>query len=163
MEIWDIFNKSREKTGKTIQRGQLLTEGEFHLVVHIWIQNSKDEFLIQKRSDNLAWMPGIWATTGGSAVAGEDSLTAILRETQEELGIALEAKELQLLFTQIRSNDITDIWLIRMDLPISTVKFTLDDMSAIRWETKDYIQKMIEIKNFVDYGKDYFNHLGIKY
>lgn len=31
----------------------------------------------------------MWETTGGSAVAGDDSLTAALRETKEELGIDL--------------------------------------------------------------------------
>ena len=31
-------------------------------------------------------MPGEWAATGGSAVSGEDSLAAALRELNEEIG-----------------------------------------------------------------------------
>ena len=34
-----------------------------------------------------------WETTGGSALAGDDSLTAALRETKEELGIDLDPQK----------------------------------------------------------------------
>ena len=33
--------------------------------------------------------PGMWETTGGGAIAGEDGLEAAVREVREELGIAL--------------------------------------------------------------------------
>lgn len=47
MELWDIYNENREKTGRTIVRGQKLGENEYHLVVHMWIINSNGQFLIQ--------------------------------------------------------------------------------------------------------------------
>ena len=91
MEIWDIYDGSRRKTGRTAVRGERLGEGEFHLVVHVWIVNGKGEYLITKRSPNKPF-PGMWECTGGSALAGEDSLGAALRETKEETGITLNAR-----------------------------------------------------------------------
>lgn len=41
MELWDVYDKKRKLTGKVIRRGiDPLQEGEYHLVVHIWIKQS---------------------------------------------------------------------------------------------------------------------------
>lgn len=32
-ELWDIYDKNRIKTGRTIERGQPMTENEYHIVV----------------------------------------------------------------------------------------------------------------------------------
>ena len=53
MELWDIYDRNRNKTGKIIKRGERMLEGEFHLIVHIWIKNSNNEFLIQQRSEKV--------------------------------------------------------------------------------------------------------------
>ena len=41
MEIWDLYNEKRELTGKTHIREQKVPQGFYHLVVHVWIKNSK--------------------------------------------------------------------------------------------------------------------------
>lgn len=48
MELWDIYDELRCKTGRTHERGNLLPSGDYHLVIHVWIVNDKGEFLIQK-------------------------------------------------------------------------------------------------------------------
>lgn len=35
-EIWDLYDSDRSPTGKTIQRGQIIEAGLYHIVVHIW-------------------------------------------------------------------------------------------------------------------------------
>lgn len=49
MELWDLYDINRNKIGKTIQRGELLSPGEYHLVVHVCLFNSQGEMLIQQR------------------------------------------------------------------------------------------------------------------
>ncbi len=91
-EIWDIYDENRNLTGKTIKRAEYINkikENEYHLVVHIWIKNDNNEWLISKRTPNKHF-PLLWECTGGSALAGEESLTAALREVKEELGITLD-------------------------------------------------------------------------
>ena len=88
-ELWDVLDKNGEPTGKTVSRGfkGAFPKGKYHLVVHIWIKNSKGEFLIQKRSSFKQPMAGEWAATGGAVVAGEESREGAKRELFEELGI----------------------------------------------------------------------------
>jgi len=155
MEIWDIYTIDRIKTGRTIVRGEKLQIDDYHLVVHIWIQNSQGEYLIQKRAGHLTWMPNMWATTGGAVISGEDSLQGVIRETEEELGVKIEENDLKLLFTQIRGKDISYIYLTQLNLPITAYKFEVKDMSEIRYVSKSELFKMIEAKEFVDYGEEY--------
>ena len=43
-EIWEVYDKFREKTGKVIQRNsnERLKDGEYHLVITGIIQNTKN-------------------------------------------------------------------------------------------------------------------------
>ncbi len=87
MEIWDILDKEGNKTGKTMQKGEKVPEGFYHQGADIWIINSENKILIQKRSPLKKQSPNVWAMTGGSVIKGETSLKTIERETREELGI----------------------------------------------------------------------------
>ena len=88
IELWDILDEDGNKTGELVARGRPMKQDEYHLVVHVWIRNSKGQFLISKRTPNKTF-PNMWETTGGSAIKGEDSLSAALREVREEIGINL--------------------------------------------------------------------------
>lgn len=48
-ELWDLYDSSRKKTGVAVERGQTIPEGSYHLVVSVWIMNSKGEFLLSQR------------------------------------------------------------------------------------------------------------------
>lgn len=87
VELWDVLDKNGNNTGRKQERGWL-GDGNYHLIVHVWIINQKGEFLISKRTSNKRW-PDMWACTIGSAVAGDNSLTTAIKETKEELGVIL--------------------------------------------------------------------------
>jgi len=72
MEIWDIYNKNKELTGKKRVRGTDLEEDEYHLVAIVWLKTKDGRFLISKRSGQKIG-GGMWETTGGSALEGETS------------------------------------------------------------------------------------------
>ena len=51
-ELWDIYDRNKQKTGKTAERGVYqFKEGEYHIVVTGIILNSKNEILISKRAE----------------------------------------------------------------------------------------------------------------
>lgn len=158
-EIWDIFDKDGNLTGKTIERGKKLNEGEYHLVVHIWIRNDKGQYLIQKRAENLKLFPGQWATTGGSAISGEDSKTAALRELREELGIDTRKEKLKKISRIVKKTIISDTWLIEENIDIRTVKLQKEEVSDVKWATKEEICYMVSKGSFHDYGEEYFRLL----
>lgn len=83
MELWDVYDINRNKTGKTAVRGEKLPEGGFHLVVHVCILGSDGRMLIQQRQPFKHGFSGMWdVSAGGSAVAGETSAMAAMREVR---------------------------------------------------------------------------------
>lgn len=151
-ELWDIYDKNRNKTGKLAQRGvDKLKEGEYHIVVTAVILNSKNEILITKRAP-FKTFPLMWECNGGSILAGETSLEGILREIREEVGVVLNESEGIFLKTLERScipPDFKDIWLFKKD--IRNEEITLPDGEAIdfKWVTIDEFEKMFENNEIV--------------
>ena len=135
-ELWDVYDKNRNLTGKVHRRGDFMAPGEYHLVVHIWLQNSKGEFLITKRSPNKGF-PNMWEPTGGSALAGDDSLTAAMREVREETGLIADPKNGQRILTKRRDDNFLDVWLFRQD-------FDLEDVVLLEGETCDKMYASID-------------------
>ncbi len=157
MEIWDIMNEEGLVTGKTAVRGRtVLKHGEYHLVVHIWVLGSDGNFLIQRRSEKRKLMPGEWAATGGSAVSGENSITAAARELQEELGICAPKGTLKLMGRLKRRNSFLDVWFIRCDADISRLRLQRSEVAEVKWVTPDELRIMIENRQFHNYGREYF-------
>lgn len=151
-ELWDIYDKDRNKTGKTVERGQPMRQGEYHLVVHVWIRNSNGEWLISKRAPNKP-LGGMWECTGGSALSGEDSKTAALREVQEELGVVLNPDNGRLFRSFMRQfhnfPDFSDIWVFEYDCPIESVVLQEDETCGAQWATSEQIIEMIRRGEFI--------------
>ena len=163
VEKWDILDQNGQKTGKTTLRGRsILKNGEYHLVVHIWIISSKGDFLIQRRSDNKTLMPGEWAATGGAAISGEDSYSAASRELFEELGIKSTPETLKKMCRIKRRNSLLDIWFITCDTPIDRLKLQKSEVAAAKWVSKTELKMMISSGEFHNYGKEYFDKVFSK-
>lgn len=119
-ELWDVYDENRNLTGRTQRRGDALESGDFHLVVYVMIQNSEGKFLLTKRSPNKGF-PNMWETTGGSALAGDDSLAAAMREVKEETGLTLNPELGQCILQCKGENFFGDYWLFRQDFDLSEV------------------------------------------
>jgi len=166
MEYWDILDCNRVKTGRLVKRGDPMSPDDYHLVVHVWIRNSNGEFLISKRTMNKTF-PGMWETTGGSAVAGDGSLKTALKETNEEIGLKLNANNGILLYQfRRRKNDFSDfldVWLFIIEkIEISKLLFQKDEVSDAMWATKSEIRALIADGRFVN-EFTYLNNLFEKY
>ncbi len=150
-EIWDVYDKDRNLTGRYHRRGDFMKHGDYHLVVHVWTKNSRGEFLITKRAPNKGF-PNMWETTGGSALAGDDSLSAALREVYEETGLLLDAERGKCIHSYMRSDSFVDVWLFNCEYDISKVALqegeTVDKMSA----TTDKIIGLINEGKFIPYS-----------
>lgn len=136
MELWDIFDENRNPTGRLHERGKPLNPGDYHLVVHVWIQNSRGEYLISKRTPNKHF-PNLWECTGGSALAGETSLQAALREVREELGIVLPPENGRLIRSDICREDFSDVWLFHHDADLKNVVLQEGETCGAKWAAKE--------------------------
>ena len=115
-EIWDVLDEYGNKTGRLHERGKPMAHDDYHLVVHVWKHNGRGEWLIDRRALNRGTsIDGKWETTGGAALAGDDSLTAALREAKEELGLDLDPNKGEMIHRMARRADngwtwIQDAW-----------------------------------------------------
>lgn len=156
-EKWDILTADGKRTGRTTVRGRCaLKNGEYHLVVHIWIISRDGRFLIQRRSDDKKLMPGEWAATGGAAIAGENSFDAASRELFEELGISSDRETLTRLCRIKRRNSLLDIWVITVDTPAEQLTLQKSEVAEAKWIDREEFEKMIADGQFHNYGKEYF-------
>ena len=88
METWDLYTKDGQRTGLTMTRGEKVPEGYYHLVCDVLIRHIDGDYLLMLRSREKKVYAGRWESScGGSALAGEDALTAARRELREETGI----------------------------------------------------------------------------
>ncbi len=132
-ELWDVYDENRNLTGRIHRRGEPMAPGDYHLVVHVWMLNSQGEFLLTKRSPNKGF-PNVWESTGGSALAGDDSLTAALREVKEETGLVLDPSGGERILFARKEDYLRDVWLFRQDFDLADVVLqpgeTVDKMYA---------------------------------
>ena len=166
MELWDIYDINRNKTGKTIDRhsDERLKDGEYHLVVEAIIINSKGEILLSKRSEFKQKYPLMWECTGGSCIKDESSIEAILREIKQELGIELKEKD-AIFYKTLRDDnakDFKDIWIFRKDVQIEDLIFEDLEVIEAKWVTIKEFEMMYNKKEIiptVDFGQDDYNRI----
>lgn len=166
-EIWDLYSENRELLGRDHMRGEQLPIDGYHLVVHVWIRNSKGEYLISQRSANRSRYPLMWECVGGSVLKGEDSLQGALREVKEEVGIDLEPDKGHVLFTEVRKimegkivNDIVDVWLFDYDGEVNLSNATTDEVAQVAWMNREQIRDLHEQKMLVGTLEYFFTEVS---
>lgn len=145
VEFWDIYTKERQRTGRTHQRGLPLNEGDYHMVVHVCIFNSKNQMLIQQRVSTKKDWPDMWdVSVGGSALAGETSSMAAERETMEELGLSINLSDTRPAFTINFPEGFDDYYLIKKEVELSELTLQKEEVQDVRWADKEEVIQMLE-------------------
>lgn len=153
MELWDVYDVNRIKTGKTVERGSLsLREGEYHLVVIVLVFSTDGRLLIQKRTDNKSSWPGMWdVSVGGAVVAGEDSAMGAERELFEEVGIRHSFKGVRPHFSFAHKLGYADTYIIIKDVVPEELPLQANEVAEVRYATLDEILDMISEGSFIPY------------
>ena len=169
-EVWDVLDANGNKTGRFHERGKPMATGDYRLVVHVWKHNGRGEWLIDKRAArDTDTLGGKWETTGGSAVVGDDSLTAALREAKEELGLDLNPNK-GTMFRRIinHGNDghtwLVDAWIFEHDCPIEDVRFQENETCEAMWASVERIREMMATDEFLsEQFYPYFDDMAEKW
>lgn len=167
MELWDLYDKDRHRTGKIHVRGEELPEELYHLVIHAWIRNGSNEYLIAQRRASRPTFPLMWECVGGSVLAGESSLEGALREIQEEVGLSLPPDSgicvdsvRRTVISEKKFNDILDIWLFRYDGEVTLENATTDEVAGVKWMTPPQIQQLLDTGKLVDTLSYFFTKIA---
>ena len=165
-EIWDLYDENRKLLGKDHVRGEQLPIDGYHLVVHVWIRNSKGEYLIAQRSANRQTYPLMWECVDGSVIKGEDSLQGALREVKEEVGVDLLPKKGHVILSDIKKiefgkvvNKIVDIWLFKYDGEVDLSNATTDEVAQVAWMNRSQIKELFDANMFVDTLEYFFTEV----
>ncbi len=152
MEIWDLYDKNRCKTGKTAIRGTVLDEGCYHIVAHVIIFNSQGEMLIQQRQKDKDGWPNLWdVTVGGSVLSGESSEQGAMREVREEIGYDVNLANQRPHMTINFSQGFDDFYFITEDVNLEELVLQKEEVQAVQWAGYSSIMAMIEEGAFIPY------------
>ena len=157
MELWDIYDINKNKTGRTMVRNDwTMKEGDYYLSVLGVIHRPDGRFLITRRAMDKAWAPGWWEIPGGGVKAGETSFEAVCREVLEETGVDVSKAEGGYRFCYHRENKgqnyIVDIYRFEMDITDKDVRLQTDEDIDGKFATLDEIKAIAEEGKFLHYN-----------
>jgi isopentenyl-diphosphate delta-isomerase len=116
-EIFDVVNDCDEVIGQSTRR-EVHARGLLHRAVHVLVFDARGRVFLQKRSLAKDSAPGCWdSSCSGHLDAGEDYLSAAVRELVEEIGLRVAGP--QVLMPVLRSNACADtgnefVWVYRL-------------------------------------------------
>lgn len=146
MELWDIYDKDKKPTGRTMKRNDwCLKDDEYHLTVLGVVKHIDGRFLITQRTLDKAWAPGHWEVSGGACQAGETSEEAVHREVLEETGLDVKDAAGGYQFTYHRENPgegdnyFVDVYRFEMDFSEDDVKPQPEETLGFKLATLDEI------------------------
>lgn len=132
-ELQDLYDIHRNSTGEQFFRGDPIPEGRYRLGVQVWLRNDSGQLLLTQRHPNKK-KPLLWEPTGGAVDAGEDTLTAGVRELREEIGVFLPKDRLQLVRTQLcDSLEFLDTYLAEWSGSLADLTLQESEVVGARW------------------------------
>jgi 8-oxo-dGTP diphosphatase len=148
-EVWDVYAEDRAKSGRTHVRGLPLKKGDYHLVVVVWVLNPDGRILISLRHPGKPAWPGYWECTGGAALAGEDSLTAALREVKEEMGVDLDPGKGRMVYSLLGEDTIYDYWAFVQAVELEDTVPQETEVTEIKFASPGEIREMVRTDRFI--------------
>ena len=145
VELRDLYDKNRHLTGEVIRKGDPIPNNKYILVVLAIIQNSKGDFLIQKRSKQKG---GRFAFTGGHAKTGENSIQAIITEVKEELGLDIAPTELKLFYSDKDEDCFFDLYYVKKDFDLNSLILQKEEVESVCWLSIDEINSLMNEDKF---------------
>lgn len=152
-EFFDILNEKGNYTGKVESREKCHKQGLWHKAVAVFIINSKEQVLLQRRSPNKKMWPNMWdMTAGGHVLTNEFGFQAAIREVKEELGIELDKKDMTFIGSSISTNIKGDIinnhfneyYIINKDIDETKLTLQKEEVSEVKWIDKNEIIEKIK-------------------
>lgn len=159
----EVLLPDGSRTGLTKPKSAIHRDGDWHAAVHVWILGSDGRLLLQRRALTKENHPGQWdISAAGHVSAGESAVEAAIRETAEEIGVAISAGDLRHVATlreQWVLNDGTyldnerhEVFVVHRDLDAAALRLQQEEVAEVRWVTPDELRSMTGL---VAHGEEY--------
>ena len=152
-EYFDVLNEKGEYTGKIETREKCHREGLWHKAVVVFIINSKNQVLLQKRSPNKKMWPNMWdITSGGHVLTGEFGFQVAIRECKEELGIELNKNDITFIGSttstnikgDIINNHFNEYYIANKEIDVTKLTLQKEEVSEVKWINENEIIEKIK-------------------
>lgn len=144
MELLDVYDSLGNKTGRVVERGkknEIFSKDEHIAVAIIYIENDRDEFLIQKTSKEKG---GHYSSTGGHINHGEDAFSTIVREVKEELGIDISNDNIISLGHICVDFPVRFVFYLKKNINLNDITLQKDEVESVSYMSIDKIKKILD-------------------
>ena len=114
-------------------------------VVIIFIENSKEEFLIQKTAPSRG---SIYATTGGHVDYGSDFYDTVINEVKEELGLDISNEDVKEITSYVFPPYYLKTYYLKKDIDIKDIIIKDDELEYVKWLSTKEIDDLISNNQF---------------
>ena len=160
MEMIDIYDENKNKTGKVQSRDKILKKGEYMLFGLAILEDEYGKIFATKRSLTKKWAAGVWEIPGGGAKAGESSEEAVIREIVEETGLDIAKVKTKLVYSyrndgegENGDNYFVDIYHFKGCFNKSSIKVNPDEVTEYRFVDESDIDTMKREEGFLHYER----------
>lgn len=152
-EFLDILDENGRLLNFQADRDETHCKGLWHRAVSVFIVNSNNQVLLQKRSPlKQKWPNMLDISAGGHCDAGEFGYEAAIRETFEELGVKVDKQDIVFIGCTKNSfvkgdmidNMYNEYYVANVDVDISSLHLQNDEVCGARFVTLDELDKMIK-------------------
>ncbi len=154
-KLIDVLSDSGLRTGEILPRAELHRLGKPHRAVHLYLFNSSNELLLQRRALTVDHAPGIFGISLTAHLdAGEFSSATVRREVEEELGLDASQLKIDFLFSFFQEailhetyidRQFNDIYVTRADIAPAHIRFDRSEVSEV---------KFVSLESFHDMASD---------
>lgn len=152
-QLIDVLSASGLRTGEILPRSEIHRLGKPHRAVHLYLFNSNNEVLLQRRSLAVDHFPGLFSISVlGHVDAGEFSSHTVRREVQEELGIDASQLSIDFLFSYFQEailsetyidRQFNDVYLTRFDIEPEQIPFDRSEVAEILFVPFETFREMV--------------------
>jgi isopentenyl-diphosphate delta-isomerase len=152
-DLIDVLSEAGLRTGEILSRAEIHRLGKHHRAIHLYLFNSNNEILLQKRALTVDNYPGVFSISVlGHVNAGEASSATVQREIEEELGIDASGLKIDFLFSYFSKatlngtyidRQFNDIYLTHADIHPEQIHFDPAEVSEIKFVPFAHFKEML--------------------
>jgi isopentenyldiphosphate isomerase len=149
----DVLSETGLRTGETLPRAEIHRLGKHHRAIHLYLFNSRNELLLQKRSLTVDNYPGVFSISVlGHVNAGEFSAATVRREIEEELGVDASGLQIDFLFSYFSEGILSetyidrqfnDVYMAYADIDPTLIKFDPAEVAEVKFVPFEQFKQML--------------------
>jgi isopentenyl-diphosphate delta-isomerase len=151
-QLIDVLSDAGLRTGEILPRAEIHRLGKPHRAVHLYLFNSNNELLLQRRAQTVDHAPGVLGISVTAHVdAGEYSFATVRREVEEELGLEASQLKFDFLFSFFQEailhatyidRQFNDVYVTRADIDPERIQFDRAEVAEVKFVSLESFHTM---------------------